>query len=627
MVRLAPVRFTFRSTFLGILLTLVSVTVSLVAVGSYTNARFTADDLSTQLLEQTSARVDEQVQKLITEAVDQSALNRGLLDAGRLQARDFPGLVAYWLEVMAVHRDLSSVFMGVEATGESTGVSRLQGKLSIWQSNANATTGTLDQRDYWPDGYPSTPYAFDPGKPAPDIRTRPWYVAARGAHHPIWTETYAFLGVTGVAHVQGVTYAVPVYAKSGGLLGVLSADFDLKGLCTFLQTLRIGKTGFAFVVERRADGSQRLIAHPDADVLAAASAGPAGVIAEPRVRSLMDASHDATSEFVSVHFSEGGERYIGGYRTLAGADAPPWLIGIVVPEADVMARVDRSNAISAAIALGGLLLALVFGMYLARQVARPLEQLSREMASIAELDLEPRPVPESIVLEVYRVAAAAESMKTGLRQKRVLEKYVPRGARENIERNRAGRIALGGARVRRAILFSDLRGFTSMSERLAPDAVVALLNAYLESMTAEILEHGGDINEYIGDAILAVFEDPLMAVGAAIAMQEALAKLRAETDNEDLRTLRMGIGIHVGDVVEGNIGTVERVKFGIVGDTVNLAARIQDRSRDGKHTCVLVSEAVRDVVESSFEIELVGDLTMKGKAMAVRVFEIVKRRP
>jgi adenylate cyclase len=298
-----------------------------------------------------------------------------------------------------------------------------------------------------------------------------------------------------------------------------------------------------------------------------------------------------------------------------------------VPEAEVMERVDRSNVVSAVIALSGLALAIVCGVYVARQVARPLEALAREMAAIAELSLDPRPVVRSVVVEVERVAVATEDIKTGLRQKRVLEKYVPKGARADIERNHAGHIALGGARVRRAILFSDLRGFTSMSERLSPDAVVALLNAYLESMTAIILAYSGDINEYIGDAILAVFEDSSRAVAAATAMQDALVKLSRETDNEDLRALRMGIGIHAGEVVEGNIGTAERVKFGIVGDTVNLAARIQDRSRDGKHTCVLVSDVVRAETEAAFDLELVGDLAMKGKAAPVRVFEVVRRRP
>src|SRR5205085_11464253 len=107
--------------------------------------------------------------------------------------------------------------------------------------------------------------------------------------------------------------------------------------------------------------------------------------------------------------------------------------------------------------------------------------------------------------EVAMLGDSFNRMLIGLRQKRVLEKYVPMGARKDIDGESSGHIHLGGSRRRAAILFSDLRGFTSMSERLPPQEVVALLNEYLESMTTCIANNGGDINEYIGDAILAVF--------------------------------------------------------------------------------------------------------------------------
>ena len=192
------------------------------------------------------------------QATDLGALNHRLLDAGDLHAGDFAPLVAFWLQALAVKPDPSSVFVGVEATGESTGVSRLQGRLSIWQSHSDGKGG-FDHLDFWPEGYPQTPYA--PANPAPDIRTRPWYVSARAAGRSIWTETYAFLGVTGAAPTQGVTYATPVFTN-GALAGVVTADVDLNGLAAFLRGLRVGRTGYAFVVEQRADGSRRVIPDP-----------------------------------------------------------------------------------------------------------------------------------------------------------------------------------------------------------------------------------------------------------------------------------------------------------------------------------------------------------------------------
>jgi class 3 adenylate cyclase len=263
-----------------------------------------------------------------------------------------------------------------------------------------------------------------------------------------------------------------------------------------------------------------------------------------------------------------------------------------------------------------------------RILTRKVEQLQRKLEQIDKVASENERVSSNVYRELDALSIQLRTEKEKVSALlRILEKYVPQGARDELERYRGGPIALGGARVRRAILFSDLRGFTSMSERLAPDAVVALLNVYLKAMTSVILGHAGDINEYIGDAILAVFRDSRQAVAAATAMQDALDTVRRETDNVDLRALRMGIGIHIGDVVEGNIGTAERVKFSVVGDTVNLAARIQDRSREGKHTCVFVSGAVHDETEAEAEYALVGDLAFKGKNDPVRVFEVVRPKP
>ena len=631
-------KLTFRSTFLGILLTLIGVTVSLVGATSYYSARFTADDLSSQLLDQTSARVDEQIQKLITKAVDQSALNRRLLDAGRLRARDFPDLIGFWLEAMAVHRELSSIFIGVEATGESTGVSRLQGKLSIWQSNENESTGKLDQRDFWPEGYPTTPYAFDPAKPAPDIRTRPWYVAAKAARHSIWTETYAFLGVAGTAAVQGVTYAEPVYGKSGALSGVISADFDLKGLCAFLETLHVGRHGFAFVVERRADGSQRLIAHPEAELLDAARSGAKGEIDDGRVRALMSAASSGGAADASqrrngaspaaLRFRDAGTSYIGGWRALAGDDAPPWMIGIVVPERDVMERVDRSNAISVSIALAGFALAIVFGVYVARQVARPLESLSREMAAIADLHLEARPVAHSIVLEVDRVATATEEMKTGLRS---FQKFVPADIVRSILASKT-EARLGGERRQVTIYFSDIVDFTTISEKLTPEAVVEHLRAYLGALNSAILDSGGTVDKFIGDAIMAFWgapaDDPEHATRACLAAlknQEILAELCPKWEAEGKPALWTRIGLHSGEVVVGNIGSETRLNYTVIGDAVNLSSRLEALNKY-YGTRIMVSEVTYAAAKDAVVARRLDWVSVKGRGASVGIYELLGKR-
>ncbi len=296
-------------------------------------------------------------------------------------------------------------------------------------------------------------------------------------------------------------------------------------------------------------------------------------------------------------------------------------------------RAEEEAARAARIAALAGVVALVCGLLgaalLARSLTRPISRLADAMRKVGDGDLE----REAEVLgrdEVAGLASTFNAMLAGLRQKRALEKYVPMGARKEVAQAPSGHIKLGGERVKATILFSDLRGFTSMSEEMRPDQVVSLLNEYLEAMSRVIVESEGDINEYIGDAILAVFpcrdgkNGSLLAVRAAWEMREELARLQKRTKNERLRLLKMGIGVHTGDLVEGNIGSMDRVKFGVVGDTVNTAARIQDKSREGTHTHIFVSETVKDELEGEFETVHVGDLSFKGKSKPLSTWEIVE---
>ena len=147
-------------------------------------------------------------------------------------------------------------------------------------------------------------------------------------------------------------------------------------------------------------------------------------------------------------------------------------------------------------------------------------------------------------------------------------------------------LQIGGEKRKVTMLMSDLRGFTSMSERLPPARVVAMLNRYLTTMVEVIKKYHGTIDEFIGDAIFILFgaptwaeDDAHRAVACAVAMQLAMDRVNEQNRQEDLPELEMGIGIHTGQVVLGNIGSSERMKYGVVGSHVNLTSRIQSHTR------------------------------------------------
>lgn len=310
-------------------------------------------------------------------------------------------------------------------------------------------------------------------------------------------------------------------------------------------------------------------------------------------------------------------------------DSEAWFV-YLRPRAAVFAPVRERRHRTLTIGGVSIVAVLLVALFVSGHITRPLERLVRKMHAVSRGDLEQTAEVRGHD-EIAQLSDTFNQMTAGLRQKELLKRYVPVQAREMIETNDSARVVLGGRRVRITAMFSDIRGFTALSERLDAEAVVTLLNAYLDAMIGVIHRHGGDVIDYVGDGIFAVFHDgeaagAAQAALAALAMQEALEQLRGSSKVAHMSALRMGIGIHTGPAVEGNIGTDARLKFGVVGDTVNVASRIQDRSRDGKHTCILMSEAAQAEASGVVETTFFGDEQLKGKAAPLALHEVVRLR-
>ena len=189
-------------------------------------------------------------------------------------------------------------------------------------------------------------------------------------------------------------------------------------------------------------------------------------------------------------------------------------------------------------------------------------------------------------------------------------------------------------RANLTILFSDIRGFTTLSEKLAPEEVVALLNPYLEAMTEVIYRHGGTVDKYEGDAILAFFGEPvsypdhaLRAVRAAVDMRKALDSLkkRWEKAGTPRPNLEMGIGIHSGDVFVGLLGSAQRINYTVIGDAVNLASRLQDLTKTYQWPA-LISERTWLQVQEEFDADFTDSVLVKGKTEPVNTYKLIGRK-
>jgi len=184
-----------------------------------------------------------------------------------------------------------------------------------------------------------------------------------------------------------------------------------------------------------------------------------------------------------------------------------------------------------------------------------------------------------------------------------------------------------------SILFSDIRGFTTLSEKLAPEDVVALLNPYLEAMSNVIHRHGGTVDKYEGDAILAFFGEPvpykdhaLRALRTALDMHTELAVLRKQWEKEGRPSqIDIGIGINSGEVFVGMLGSEQRISYTVIGDNANLASRLQDLTKTYDWP-LLISESTYQQVKDKFETELVDSVLVKGKTKPVNVYKVFGRR-
>jgi adenylate cyclase len=603
-------------------LALLLATVGVIGATSFLAASRIATTLSNQVLDQTALRIEEQVRTELDLAIGQATLDAALLGSGQIDPANKGRVNAYFLEAIRAHPQLSYLSWATDATGELVNVERDRSGALETVFLERTPDGRLELQRFRVDGQRLIEIARFPDKPENDPRPRPYYLAAKQANAPTWTETYVFLGKGGQLTVPGVTRATPVL-RDGTLLGVLSADFDLFALSELLGTLKIAEHGMAFLVELRADGSRRVIAHPDPKLLADAkgNALPIDQIADARVQGLLQGVGGSGD----YDFTAGGERYIGSFRRLDGDRGLHWGIGIVIPEDDILGPVKASRRTTLAITVVSIAVAILLAILLSMQIAHALRQLATETESIARFELVAKPVLASSVVEVRQLASAVEDMKRGLRS---FQKFVPVDFVRSLVAS-GGEASLGGKRANITVHFSDIADFTTISEQLRPEELVELLSEYLSLMSAPILASGGTIDKFIGDAVMAFWNAPntvddhaFVACKAVLHNREILAKRRPAWTAANKPALFARVGLHTGDAVVGNIGSDARLDFTAIGDTVNLASRLEGLNKS-YGTEILLSAATYELVKSRVVARPIDRVAVKGKHASILIYELL----
>jgi adenylate cyclase len=188
---------------------------------------------------------------------------------------------------------------------------------------------------------------------------------------------------------------------------------------------------------------------------------------------------------------------------------------------------------------------------------------------------------------------------------------------------------VGGARREMSVLFADIRGFTTFTERGRPEDVVSQLNEYFSRMVEAVFAHRGTVDKFVGDMVMALFGAPLAdpdhadhAVLAALGMLEALKDQNARWAAEGRPPLEIGIGVNSGDMVAGIIGSVTIMSYTVIGDAVNLGSRLESLNKE-YGTRLIISDGTRTRLKGRYDMKLLGSVTVKGKSEPVTIFEVL----
>jgi adenylate cyclase len=234
--------------------------------------------------------------------------------------------------------------------------------------------------------------------------------------------------------------------------------------------------------------------------------------------------------------------------------------------------------------------------------------------------------PVNQVLLKARIGASLEKKRLRDQQKAMVRRFVTSEVADDMLQSG---FALGGKRIHASVLFSDIRGFTALVESQGPEETIDLLNTYYMLMFDAIGSHGGSVNQIIADGLVALFGAPLplndcagSAVAAALEMVELIEEFNHERKAVDKAAIRIGIGVATGDVVAGYTGTQQRATYTCIGDTMNLAARLEAHTKVAG--CgILIDDTTQRALGGSVPMRSLGEVRFKGKAAAVEIFSVM----
>jgi class 3 adenylate cyclase len=309
------------------------------------------------------------------------------------------------------------------------------------------------------------------------------------------------------------------------------------------------------------------------------------------------------------------ERYLCAFARVSKAGDAIYVTAISMDKA--LASLHAVEQVILVVGFLAVILALASGYFLAKGVTAPVQRLVEAMEKIrgGNYDFQ---LSLSSHDEIGRLAQSFNEMVKGLKERILMSKFVSSSTVEMI-RQEGGKLHLGGERRNVTVFFSDIRGFTAYSEQVQPELVIDLLNKYLSAQAKRIIKHNGIIDKYVGDEVVAIFEGPDMVDNALLAAID-IQKEIVEINRESSRDIRVGIGINTGMAIVGNVGSEERMDHTVLGNNMNLGARLCSIAQPGQ---IIVSESSWRLAKSKeIVVRPLETITVKGISRPVPIYEV-----
>ena len=368
-----------------------------------------------------------------------------------------------------------------------------------------------------------------------------------------------------------------------------------------------------FMVDTRG----KIIMHPDSDVMRAGadfSSLPIVVaMQKSRFRNGQIAYEDSEQ---NAYLGSFWKSSLGGFGIVS-----------TVSEENAFAEVYNIRRRNIYLMIVAVSIAVIAVLWYSRRLVRPIRKLTDAARQIAggHYKINIKAYAED---EIGVLTHSFNQMSKGLQERENLKDSFSRFVNKEIaEKSLHGKLKLGGERRQAALLFSDIRNFTNMSEKMRPEELVKFLNSYFSEMVGCIVKNKGSVDKFIGDAIMAHWgaveahkAPALAAVQSAIEMRRALVDFNKKRARN--KAIRFGVGINYGPVVAGQIGSQERLEYTVIGDTVNLASRLEGLTKELK-VDILISDSTFQSVRKSFRTEALGAIKVRGKEKAVKIHTVL----